>query len=294
LVDGAVLDEGFAPMQLIDTHVHLNFEAFQTDLELVRQRWQVAGVTALVHSCVEPSEFAQIQALAHLYPELSFAVGLHPLDVDQWRPGMADEILQLANSDVKVVAIGETGLDFYKSSAQAEQFCAFEAQLVIAQRLNYPVIIHCRDAAAPMANFLKSFVAAHQLSQLNGVMHCWGGTPEETQWFLDLGLHISFSGTVTFKNATQIQASARMVPGDRVLIETDCPFLAPVPKRGERRNEPAYVRYVAEHVAQLRGIPLEVLAQQTTENACRLFNLTMPNSSSIPPPVPLASVANES
>jgi TatD DNase family protein len=109
-------------------------------------------------------------------------------------------------------------------------------------------------------------------------MHCWGGTPEETQWFLDLGFHISFSGTVTFKKAVQIQASAEMVPSDRLLVETDCPFLAPVPKRGEKRNEPAYVRYVAEQVAHLRQVSLLELAQQTTANACRLFRLPLPET----------------
>jgi TatD DNase family protein len=113
---------------------------------------------------------------------------------------------------------------------------------------------------------------------VSGVMHCWGGTPEETQWFLDLGFYISFSGIVTFKNAKQVQASAQMVPSDRLLIETDCPFLTPVPKRGEKRNEPAYVRYVAEHVACLRQVPPEDLAHQTTQNACRLFGLPLPNS----------------
>jgi TatD DNase family protein len=106
-------------------------------------------------------------------------------------------------------------------------------------------------------------------------MHCWGGTPEETQWFLDLGFYISFSGTVTFKKADQIQASARLVDSDHLLVETDCPFLAPVPHRG-KRNEPAYVRHVAEKVAQLRDIPLEILAQQTTQNACQLFGLPRP------------------
>jgi TatD DNase family protein len=106
-------------------------------------------------------------------------------------------------------------------------------------------------------------------------MHCWSGTPEETQWFLDLGFYISFSGIVTFKNALQVQASAQMVPSDRILIETDCPFLSPVPKRGERRNQPAYVHYVAEQIARLRQVSLEDIANQTTANACRLFRLSL-------------------
>lgn len=258
-------------MNLIDTHVHLNFEAFEPDFEAVAQRWREAGVVRLVHSCVEPSEFEKIQALAHRYPELFFAVGLHPLDVAQWSKSLGERIQVLAASDSKVVAIGETGLDFYKADNAAEQFEAFETQLLIAQRLNLPVIIHCRDAALPMAEFLRQFWQQH--GSVRGVMHCWGGTPEETQWFLDLGFFISFSGTVTFKNATQIHESAKIVPENRLLVETDCPFLAPVPKRGERRNEPAYVYHVAQRIAELRNSPLGEIAAQTTQNACQLFNL---------------------
>ncbi|HEY9908477.1 MAG TPA: TatD family hydrolase [Thermosynechococcaceae cyanobacterium] len=259
-------------MQLVDTHVHINFDAFQPDLEAVCARWRQAGVVRLVHSCVEPSEFARIQGLADRFPELFFAVGLHPLDVaDRWHEGRSAEILRLARSDERVVAIGETGLDFYKADNFEQQRQSFEAQLQIARQIDRPVIIHCRDAAVAMRDVLQRFW--QQWGSVRGVMHCWGGIPEETQWFLDLGFFISFSGTVTFKNAIQIHESAQMVPVDRLLIETDCPFLSPVPKRGEKRNEPAYVRYVAERVADLRGIPVEVLAAQTTRNACALFGL---------------------
>lgn len=259
-------------MQLIDTHVHINFDVFTSDLEAIRDRWRDAGVVRLVHSCVEPAEYASIQALADQFPELSYAVGLHPLDAQKWHPEMASLILSLARSDTRVVAIGETGLDFFKADNQEWQKAVFEAQLAIAQELNLPVIIHCRDAAPQMRNLLQSFWESH--GQVRGVMHCWGGTPEETKWFLDLGFYISFSGIVTFKNATQIHSSAQIVPSDRLLIETDCPFLAPVPKRG-KRNEPAYVRHVAECVAGLRDISLEDLAAQTTQNACRLFGLDL-------------------
>ncbi|MBF2000510.1 MAG: TatD family hydrolase [Synechococcales cyanobacterium M58_A2018_015] len=261
-------------MQLIDTHVHLNFESFQPDLDAVAQNWREAGVVRLVHSCVEPAEFPRIQALADRFPELSFAVGLHPLDMNQWTPETADQIAQLARSDRRVVAIGETGLDFFKAEDHAIQEAAFQAQLQIARQLNLPVIIHCRDAASRMAELLRQDWV--EQGPVAGVMHCWSGTPEETEWFLDLGFYISFSGIVTFKNATQVQESAKLVPSDRILIETDCPFLAPVPKRGERRNQPAYVRFVAEQVARLRQVPLETLAAQTTENACRLFHLSLP------------------
>lgn len=260
-------------MQLIDTHVHINFDVFATDLGDLQSRWQAAGVVQLVHSCVKPQEFPQIQALADRFPELFFAVGLHPLDADGWQVDSADQILRYAASDPRVVAIGEMGLDFFKADNRDQQIQVFQSQLAIAQQLQKPVIIHCRDAAPAMHQVLRDF--RDQGGTINGVMHCWGGTPEETDWFLDLGFYISFSGTVTFKKAETIQASAQRVPADRLLVETDCPFLAPVPQRG-KRNEPAYVRYVAEAIAQLRNEPLATVAAQTTANARRLFNLPVP------------------
>lgn len=263
-------------MQLIDTHVHINFDVLATDLEAIRSRWREAGVVRLVHSCVHPGEFQEIRAIADRVEELSFAVGLHPLDTEKWTDDTGGEILQLARSDPRVVAIGEMGLDFYKADNGTRQKQVFTAQLEIARQLDKPVIIHCRDAAAPMAELLRDFF--DRRGPVRGVMHCWGGTPEETQWFLDLGFYISFSGIVTFKKATQIHESARLVPSDRLLVETDCPFLAPVPKRG-KRNEPAYVKYVAERVAELRDTSPESLSQQTTRNACQLFGLSLPEES---------------
>lgn len=261
-------------MQLIDTHVHINFDTFKEDLDVVSARWREAGVVRLIHSCVEPAEFPEIRSLADRFPELSFAVGLHPLDVEEkWTTASSQEILTLAQSDSRVVAIGETGLDFFKAENQAQQIEAFREQLAIAHQLQLPVIIHCRDAAETMAQVVRQFWQDH--GQVKGVMHCWGGTPEETQWFLDLGFYISFSGTVTFKNAKQIHESAKIVPSDRIVIETDCPFLSPVPKRGERRNEPSYVQYVAKQVASLREVSIEQLSEQTTQNACELFGLTI-------------------
>ncbi|MBD2311687.1 TatD family hydrolase [Desertifilum sp. FACHB-1129] len=257
-------------MQLIDTHVHVNFSTFESDLEATRDRWQAAGVVQLVHSCVTPDEYPSLAALADRFRELYFAVGLHPLEADRWTPELAHQLRQLAQSHPKIVAIGETGLDFYKADNRSQQQQAFWAQLEMAHALQKPVIIHCRDAAAALADQLRNFW--DRIGEVRGVMHCWGGEPQETQWFLDLGFYISFSGTVTFKKATQIQESCQICPSDRLLIETDCPFLAPVPKRG-KRNEPAYVRHVAEQVAHLRGVSLETLARQTTENARSLFGL---------------------
>jgi TatD DNase family protein len=260
-------------MNLVDTHVHINFDAFQSDLDQVAQRWRSAGLKYLIHSCVQPGEFERTQALADRYPEVFLAVGLHPLEAEQWQDHYPTWMTALATSDSRVVAIGEMGLDFYKSQAVAAQYTALEGQLCIARALNLPVIIHCRDAAQPLAEFLRTFWQ-HQ-GPVSGVMHCWGGTVEETQWFLDLGLYVSFSGTVTFKKADTIREAAAIVPSDRLLIETDCPFLAPVPWRGNR-NEPAFVRHVAETLAEIRQIDGEALAEQTTANAKTLFRLPDP------------------
>jgi TatD DNase family protein len=257
-------------MQLIDTHVHINFDAFEADLDAVRDRWRAAGVVQLVHSCVTPAEFGRTQALADRFPELFFSVGLHPLDAIEWQPNLGSEIRQLAQSDGRVVAIGEMGLDFFKADNREWQIEVFRSQLHIARALDLPVIIHCRDAAEMMRQVCQDFWS--EFGQVRGVMHCWSGTPAETQWFLDLGFYISFSGVVTFKNAREIQASAQIVPIDKLLVETDCPFLAPMPKRG-KRNEPAFVSHVASYLAELRGEKLDLLADITTANARQLFRL---------------------
>jgi TatD DNase family protein len=257
-------------MQLIDTHVHINFENFQQDLEDVAVNWRSHGIVQLVHSCVHPEQFPGMVELADRFPELSLAVGMHPLEADRWQNASSAEILAYAQSDRRVVAIGEMGLDFYKSDSTSNQLDAFISQLRIARQLDLPVIIHCRDAAEKMRDIVADFWQAE--GSVKGVMHCWAGTPAETQWFLDLGFYISFSGVVTFKNAKQIHASAQMVPDDRLLIETDCPFLAPMPHRG-KRNEPAYVSHVADRVAELRSETVESIAATTTANARKLFSL---------------------
>jgi TatD DNase family protein len=258
-------------MPLVDTHVHLNFDSLAQDLEAVSAAWREAGVSQLVHSCVEPGEFAAIQAIADRCPEVYLSVGLHPLDMDKWTPDSSNQIRHLAQSDRRVVAIGETGLDFYKADDAEIQRRAFWAQLAIAHQLGLPVIVHCRDAAAETAKLVGQF--QQTVGPVQGVMHCWAGSPEETQWFLDLGFYISFSGIVTFKNAKQVKASARIVPEDRLLVETDCPFLSPEPCRKDRRNQPAYVHYVATYLAELRQVDYGHLSQITTRNARRLFKL---------------------
>lgn len=277
-------------MPLVDTHVHLNFDTFAGDLDEVARAWRQAGVSALVHSCVEPGEFGAMQAIADRFPDLYLSVGLHPLDMDKWTPDTAAQIAKLAASDSRVVAIGETGLDFFKADDEAMQREAFGQQLAIASRLGLPTIIHCRDAARATAEMIADF--QREVGPVTGVMHCWAGTAEETQWFLDLGFYISFSGIVTFKNAHQVKAAAQMVPSDRLLVETDCPFLSPEPMRKERRNQPAFVHHVAAYLAQLRQVEFSTLAETTTHNAVTLFNLPSLLPLSTPHPDALPDVVS--
>jgi TatD DNase family protein len=259
---------------LVDSHCHIVFRNFEDDLDAVVARWREAGVTALVHACVEPSEIPAIRALADRLPELRYSVGVHPLDTDHWRPDTARVLRTAAEADARVVAIGELGLDLFRQKNLDQQLAVLGPQLDLAVALDLPVIIHCRDAAAPMLAELRRRRAVGACPR--GVMHCWGGTPEEMEGFLDLGLFISFSGTVTFPRAEATHECARRVPADRFLVETDCPFLAPVPRRGQR-NEPAYVAAVAARVAELRGESLAQVAHTSTANAARLFALPVHN-----------------
>jgi TatD DNase family protein len=257
---------------LVDSHCHLVFRQFDDDLTEVVARWREAGVCALVHACVEPSEIPAMRALADRVPELRYAVGVHPLDGHRWEPSTVALLREAAIADQRVVAVGELGLDLYRQHNLDEQLAVLEPQLDLACELGLPVIVHCREAAAPM---LELFRHRHDQGLCPpGVMHCWGGTPEEMEAFLELGFHISFSGTVTFAKAESIQACARQVPADRYLVETDCPFLSPAPRRG-KRNEPANVAVVAAKLAELRREPLEQVARTSTRNASKLFHLPL-------------------
>jgi TatD DNase family protein len=260
------------PGPLVDSHCHIVFRNFDADLDSVAQRWREAGVQALVHACVEPSEIPAIRALADRFPELRYSVGVHPLDTQHWGPETQQVLRAAAQADPRVVAVGELGLDLFREQNLEQQLAVLRPQLDLAWELDRPVIIHCRDAAEPMLAELRQ--RADRGVCPRGVMHCWGGTPEEMAGFLELGLYISFSGVVTFPRADATHACARQVPADRYLVETDCPFLAPVPRRG-KRNEPAYVAAVAARVAELRGESLEQVCHTSTANAARLFGLPL-------------------
>lgn len=255
---------------LIDSHCHIVFRNFEEDIEEVAARWREAGVVSLLHACVEPAEIPAIRALADRFPEMRYSVGVHPLDTEHWTDTTTAQLREAALVDSRVVAIGELGLDLFRDKNLKEQLAVLGPQLDLAVELNKPVIIHCRDAAEPMLEELRRRKAVGRCPA--GVMHCWGGTPQEMHAFLELGFYISFSGTVTFPKATDTHDCARQVPEDRFLVETDCPFLAPVPRRG-KRNEPSYVAAVAARVAELRGESLEAVAATSTANARRLFAL---------------------
>lgn len=257
---------------LVDSHCHIVFRNFDDDLDEVAQRWRDAGVQALVHACVEPAEIPAIRALADRFPELRYSVGVHPLDTQHWHHDTAAVLRQAAKADQRVVAIGELGLDLFRDHNLEQQQAMLTPQLDLAVELDLPVIVHCRDAAEPMLALLRQ--RADRGACPRGVMHCWGGTPSEMEAFLELGFSISFSGTVTFPKAAATHACAQQVPANRYLVETDCPFLAPVPRRG-KRNEPAFVAAVAEQVAALRGETLTEVAHTSSSNAAELFGLTL-------------------
>ena len=257
---------------LVDSHCHIVFRNFDDDIEEVAERWRQAGVKALVHACVEPSEIPAIRSLADRFPEMRYSVGVHPLDTEHWQADTPSVLKAAAQADGRVVAIGELGLDLFRDKNLEEQLAMLRPQLDLAVELDLPVIVHCRDAAEPMLEELRGRAASGACPR--GVMHCWGGTPEEMAEFLSLGFYISFSGTVTFPKADATHACAQQVPADRFLVETDCPFLAPVPRRG-KRNEPAFVASVAERVAVLRGETLTQVAHTSSANAARLFGLTL-------------------
>ena len=255
---------------LIDSHCHIVFRQFDDDLDVIAARWRQAGVQSLLHACVEPSEIPGIKALADRFPELRYGVGVHPLDTEHWQADTPDVLREAAEADARVVAIGELGLDLFRATNLDEQLAMLVPQLDLAEELGLPVIIHCRDAAEPMLSLLDQRRSAGH--SIQGVMHCWGGTPSEMEAFLAFGLYISFSGTVTFPKAVETHQCAQQVPEERYLVETDCPFLSPVPRRG-KRNEPAMVRHVAERVAELRGQSLEQVARRSSANAIKLFDL---------------------
>ena len=257
-----------SPPELFDTHAHLHFPEFADDLEAVLARARASGVRRMLTIGTDvPSSHAAV-ALAGREPDIWAAVGIHPHDAAGADASALAELERLAG-DPRAVAIGETGLDFFRNLSPREtQERAFGAQLELARRARKPVIVHCRDAHEETLAILAEAGAG----AIQGIMHCFSGDVAIARRCLDLGLLISLAGPVTYPNARALPEVARFVPGDRLVIETDCPFLPPQPFRG-KRNEPAHMAITAARVAELRGEPLAALAARLSDNARALFGL---------------------
>ena len=257
-------------ISIIDSHCHIVFSNFDEDREKVAERWRSEGVKALLHACVDPTEIPAIKSIADQFVEMRYSVGVHPLDVHHWKPETLDILKKAALADKRVVAIGELGLDLFKAENLTEQLSILMPQLKLANELDLPIIVHCRDAAKEMLEVFSKFDI--QGCCPKGVMHCWSGNVKQMRKFLNLGFYISFSGNVTFKNAIDIHECAKEVPSSRFLVETDSPFLSPVPHRG-KRNEPSFVKHVVDKISEIRGVSFSEIAEKTTQNARELFAL---------------------
>jgi len=249
---------------LVDSHCHLDFADFGPEREAVIQRARAAGVGAMVTICTRLDEFAAVRAIADSHADIWCSVGVHPHEAADYAATTADDMAVLATHP-RVIGIGETGLDFhYDHSPRDVQETVFRTHIATARASGLPLIIHAREADAEIARILREEGAR------SGVLHCFSSGRGLAETALDLGFYISISGIVTFKNADELRAIVRDVPLDRLLVETDAPYLAPVPYRG-KRNEPAYVAATAAAVAALKGIQPDALAEATTHNFFRLF-----------------------
>ena len=254
-------------MAFIDSHCHINFPDLVGNIDEVLAQMQRNDVTKALCVSVNLPDFPQVLALAERYAHIYASVGVHPDYEDEVEPSVAD-LLRLAQHP-KIIAIGETGLDYFRLTGDLEwQRARFRNHIRAARECGKPLIIHTRSAAEDTIRIMREELA----QQVGGVMHCFTENWDVAQAAIDLGFYISFSGIVTFKNATQIKDVAQRVPLERILIETDSPYLAPVPYRG-KLNQPAYVKHVAEEIALLRRISVEEVGTATSENFSRLFRV---------------------
>ena len=259
-----------AGMVLFDTHAHLHGPEYADDLDAVLARAREAGVRAMVTIGTDRETNRAVVAMAGRHPHIWATVGIHPHDAAEAVDADFEEMERLARSDPRVVALGEMGLDFFRNlSPPAVQVAVLRRQLDLARRVDKPVVLHCRDAHEELLEIL----AAERPGA--GVMHCFSADVAVARRCLDLGLVISLAGPVTYKNARALPEVARFVPADRVVLETDCPYLPPTPHRG-KRNEPAWVALTASHVAALRSEDPEAFAARTSENGARLFRIALP------------------
>jgi TatD DNase family protein len=261
---------------LIDSHCHIDGEQFDGDRDEVVLRAREAGVIAMLNvGTGDPKahDFSRAVAVAERYHDVYAAVGVHPHDAKLYDTAAEDHLISLVRSSPKVVAWGEIGLDYYYDHSPRDvQIEIFRRQIAVARDLELPIIIHSREADEDTLDILHNECS---YPGFRGVMHCFGGTASMAEALLPLGFFISFAGNVTFKKAENLREAARAVPLDRLLIETDCPFLSPVPVRG-KRNEPAHVRHTAAFLASLYNVDPEVIAESTCRNFKGLFGLQLP------------------
>ena len=253
---------------LFDSHAHLTDNRFDTDRKDVIERARQSSVSLIINpgACMESSE-ASVK-LANEYDFIYAAVGIHPHDAKDAQSSDYDKLRAWLQGESKVVAVGEIGLDYYYDFSPKEaQREVFVRQLQLARETALPVIIHNRDSHADMMEILR-----REAQGLTGVLHCYSGSVEMARELLKMDFYLSFAGPLTYKNAAKLPDVVREVPLERMLIETDCPYLTPQPYRG-KRNEPSYVRYVAEKIAEIKGKSWEEVANITRENTCRLFNI---------------------
>ena len=255
---------------LIDSHAHIQGSEYASEVEAVVKRAQEAGVERIivVGGAGEISSNTEAIALAQSFPHVYATVGMHPHDA---KDVGTDELKRLKEltADPKVVAVGETGLDYYYDhSPRQVQRRVFAEFIAMARETNLPIVVHERDAAPDATDLLR----AEGVGKLHGVIHCFTGDYDAARVYLDLGFYLSFTGIITFKNAQPLRDVVRQVPLERMFVETDSPYLAPVPHRG-KRNEPAYVRFVAETIAKVKGLALEEVARVTTNNVRELFRI---------------------
>ncbi|MHB8667086.1 MAG: TatD family hydrolase [Burkholderiales bacterium] len=252
---------------LVDSHCHIDFDEFAGRIPQILDNMARNEVTHALCVCVNLANFPRVKALADGHSQLFASIGVHPDQAEDAALGM-DELIVRAQHR-KVVAIGETGLDYYRQSGDMEwQRSRFRTHIRAARECAKPLIIHTRAAAADTLRIMRE----ERADEVGGVMHCFTESMEFALAAMELNFHISFSGIVTFKNARAVKEVARAVPLERMLVETDSPYLAPVPQRG-KINEPSWVRHVAEEIASLRETSLEVIAQATSDNFFRLFNV---------------------
>jgi len=255
-------------MMLVDSHCHLDFPDFAPELEAVVARAEAAGVGRMVTISTRVRRHAQVLAIAERFPNVTCSVGTHPHHAHEELDITAEELIARAQHP-KVVAIGEAGLDYhYDNSPRAAQEQGFRTHIAAARATQLPLVIHAREADEDTARILEEEMGK---GPFPAVLHCYTGGPELARRAIALGHSISFTGIVTFKNSGALREIAESLPADRFLVETDAPYLAPLPYRG-KRNEPAYVAEVARVLAEVRGVSAEEIARQTTENFFRLFS----------------------